>query len=159
VATDSGGEHVRRASGNCGTLIAGSTADPGVEELDVESVQRRLSVLVVDDDHGLRESLLEALNDAGYDAEGIGDGQSAIARLSQLPVPNLVVLDLLLPHVNGWEVLARLRATERLSKIPVIVVSGEGTRLGETVGANALLPKPFALRALLELLERFSARP
>jgi CheY-like chemotaxis protein len=114
-------------------------------------------VLVIDDDTGLRDSLLEALEEAGHAAEGVSDGEAALARLSRLPVPNVVVLDLMLPHVDGWEVLRRMRATERLRRIPVIVVSSEGSRLGETRGADALLPKPFTLRALLDLLDRFGA--
>lgn len=115
-------------------------------------------ILVIDDDTGLRESLLESLAASGHEAEGVSDGFEARERLRRLPLPTLIVLDLLLPHVDGEAILQDIRASRRLASIPVVVISGEGARLGDVRGADAILPKPFALGALLELVDRFSAR-
>lgn len=118
----------------------------------------RARLLVVDDDPGLRASLVEALSDEGFHVESADDGLAALERLQRLPQPELVVLDLVLPHLGGAALLDELRRTPRLKRIAVVAISSDGTRLGEVRGADALLPKPFALHALVDVIDRVLAR-
>lgn len=119
-----------------------------------ESNRPSLRLLVVDDDEALREALLPALAEAGYAAEGVPDGAAARERLNRLPAPDVVVLDMILPYVNGRELLAEMRRSPRLRRIRVIAISADGSCLADAVGADALLPKPFSMQLLVELVER-----
>lgn len=118
----------------------------------------RARLLVVDDDAGLRASLVEALSAEGFHVESADDGLAALERLRRLPQPELVVLDLVMPHLGGAALLDELRRTPRLKRMAVVAISSDGTRLGEVRGADALLPKPFALHALVDVIDRVLAR-
>ena len=122
-----------------------------------------MSILVVDDDVELVGLLKFALDSAGYDVVTAFDGEQALQRLRD-HVPELVILDVNLPHLNGFEVLERLR---RLSQVPVLMLtvrsSEEDEVHGLNLGADDYLRKPFSPRALLarvrSLLRRGGADP
>lgn len=118
----------------------------------------RARLLVVDDDPDLRASLVEALSAEGFGVESADDGLAALERLRRLPQPELVVLDLVMPHLGGAALLDELRRTPRLKRMAVVAISSDGTRLGEVRGADALLPKPFALHALVDVIDRVLVR-
>jgi DNA-binding response OmpR family regulator len=110
------------------------------------SEQRTGTVLVIDDDPTNRLLLRRGLEREGLRVETAADGVEALERLAR-PGIDLVLLDLLMPRLNGHEVLARMRADSRLRHVPVIVVSGadetaEAVRCIE-LGADDFLPKPF----------------
>lgn len=115
-------------------------------------------MLVVDDDETLLQSLNWVLADKGYDVEAIGKGAELIARLDSAR-PDAVLLDLLLPDMDGTEILERLRADERWRDVPIIVISSlspeEGTERAFSLGASDYVAKPFRVR---ELLARIHAR-
>ncbi len=79
-------------------------------------------VLVVDDDDGIRESLVDLLGDAGYTMESAAEGKSALALLRGRPAPDAMILDLMMPGVDGWAVLDAI-ASERLVPIERIIVA------------------------------------
>ncbi len=107
-------------------------------------------ILVVEDEPLILRGLLDALKDEGFRAEGVTDGPAALEAVGRAE-PDLVVLDLMLPGLNGFEVLKRLRRDGR--RTPVIVLTARGAeedRLkGLGLGADDYVTKPFSLRELL----------
>ena len=111
-----------------------------------------MKVLVVDDDVAVRESLRRALRLEGYDVELAADGGEALQRLeSNGDDPDLVVLDVLMPNVDGLEVCRQLRRTGR--RVPVLMLTARdevADRVaGLDAGADDYVVKPFALEELL----------
>jgi CheY-like chemotaxis protein len=106
---------------------------------------RRPTVLVVDDDDAIREIMAEILRDEGYDVVCAGNGAQALNELRKEPEhTDLMLLDLMMPVMSGWELLEELQASSPLSRIPVIVVSAM-----TAPGAWAHLSKPIDLDRLL----------
>ncbi len=115
----------------------------------------RPRVLLVDDDADHRAALKAALLDEGYDVAEADDGRAAIDYLLASPAPSVILLDLLMARVSGWDVLSVLRSYLRLRQIPVIVITGESARLQVPgVGVVAQIQKPVRLLELLELLRQ-----
>jgi DNA-binding response OmpR family regulator len=115
------------------------------------------TVLVVDDDDGIRASLRFALEDHGYDVREAADGETAL-ELVRESVPDVVVLDLMLPGIDGFECCRQLR---RSSDVPVLIVSARGDShdvvAGLEAGADDYIRKPFdvpELAARLRALRR-----
>jgi two-component system response regulator MprA len=111
-----------------------------------------MRVLVVDDDAAVRESLRRALRLEGFDVELAGDGAEALERLEDNgDDPDLVVLDVLMPNVDGLEVCRRLRRTG--SRVPVLMLTARDEVrdrvAGLDAGADDYVVKPFALEELL----------
>ncbi|HVY48459.1 MAG TPA: response regulator [Minicystis sp.] len=104
------------------------------------------SVLVVDDDADLRQTLVATLDEAGYDVREAGAGRAAIDELRRAP-PDLVLLDLMMPGGNGWDVLEAIRGDAKLRAVPVVVVSAYASSAPE--GARALVRKPMGRMELL----------
>ena len=112
-----------------------------------ELVDERPCVLVVDDDAAIRRLLMATLSRSGYVVCEAKNGREALDEM-RAGRSDLVVLDLMMPEMNGWEVLAVRAADETLRRIPVIVISANrGPAIAEAVanGICALLPKPFDL--------------
>src|SRR3954447_20174882 len=111
-----------------------------------------MRILVVDDERAVRDSLRRALELEGYDVELAEDGQEALDRLEAAgDDPDAVVLDILMPRVNGLEVARRLRATG--NRIPILMLTArdqvEDRVEGLDAGADDYVVKPFALEELL----------
>jgi two-component system response regulator MprA len=119
-----------------------------------------MKVLVVDDERAVRESLRRALELDGYDVELAEDGDDALARLARDGQPDAVILDVLMPTIDGLEVCRRLRATG--SSLPVLMLTAraevESRVAGLDAGADDYLPKPFALEELLARLRALLRR-
>jgi two-component system cell cycle response regulator DivK len=105
----------------------------------------RPMILLVEDFTDTRELSADYLRDSGFDVVAVGDGEQAIARAAEL-LPDVVVLDLTLPVVDGWEAIQRLKADERTSRIPIIVTSGHRPETHRQMivdaGCVAYLQKP-----------------
>jgi two-component system response regulator MprA len=110
-----------------------------------------VKILVVDDERAVRESLRRALELEGYDIELAEDGQQALERLDVEAQPDAVILDVLMPGVDGLEVCRTLRT--RGSRLPVLMLTArtqvEDRVEGLDAGADDYLTKPFALEELL----------
>ena len=113
----------------------------------------RHRVYVVEDDVDLRRTLYEALEAQGYEVIVAANGAEALDALRQDPTPPcLILLDLMMPVMNGYEFRAAQRADPALSGIPVIVISAH-ERSG--VDADDFLAKPVALHPLLSVIRRY----
>jgi len=115
-------------------------------------------VLVIDDDLPLRGMLAAALRRHGFQVLLAGDGAEGHRALT-IHHPDIVLLDLAMPNVNGWDFLQRLRETGHLGRTPIIVVSAHLRTDPQAVlhmGVSAILPKPFNLPDLINLIEHLS---
>jgi signal transduction histidine kinase len=113
-------------------------------------------VFVVDDDEALLATLRDVLVAAGYRVATMQDGATALARIG-VARPNLVILDLRLPAVDGWAVLQQLRADPGTRTLPVLAITGIDVERGNEVlsaGADAFLAKPFSLSVLERTVSR-----
>ena len=110
-----------------------------------------MKILVVDDERAVRESLRRALELEGYEIELAADGSEALYRLEGSEEPDAVILDVLMPGVDGLEVCRRLRGSG--SKLPVLMLTArtevEDRVAGLDAGADDYVTKPFALEELL----------
>src|SRR4029079_4051046 len=108
------------------------------------------AILVVEDDADIRESLREALEDAGYCVTTARHGQEGLDRLAHMSRPSLILLDLMMPVMSGPEFLDALHEDSRVSDIPVLIVSAYGDMADETTGCVGFIPKPVPLERLLD---------
>jgi len=116
-------------------------------------------LLLVEDDSGIRESVLECLVTEGYSVDAVSNGSEALDWLAREPRPDLVVLDLVMPVMNGAELLARIRADARLADLPVVLMTAAMPSAALPIPpADAVLSKPFDLDALLEAVARYAPR-
>ena len=99
------------------------------------------SVLIVEDEPALRELYRRALTAARYRATVAEDGLTALAMLEQGNV-DVVVLDLELPRVSGWDVYHEIRSRRRMNKLPIIIVTGNDLKEIDVRDLAAFLPKP-----------------
>jgi CheY-like chemotaxis protein len=114
------------------------------------------TVLVVDDDDDARDVIAACLEEAGHTVEVASHGQEALERLRDGLRPALVVLDLMMPVMDGWTLLGRLSQDPTLSAIPVIVMSAGGELALHSVNAAAQLSKPVDPAALVALVSTLS---
>ena len=114
------------------------------------------AVLIVEDDPDARDTLADLLQLYGYAVATANNGREALEYLAFSPAPCLILLDLMMPVMDGWEFLRQQQHESRFAAIPVVVLSGVvGAR--HTVHSEAAvgyLPKPLDLRSLTDLLER-----
>ena len=113
-------------------------------------------ILVVEDDFMIRETVAELLRDEGYAVACAGNGAEALGLLADGDRPDVILLDLMMPVMNGWELRNALARDPRFSRIPVIVLSA-GSAPGERVsglGVDGFIPKPFETARLLAAVER-----
>src|SRR5512132_3366743 len=124
----------------------------------VADVERK-RVLVIDDDLPLRGMLAAALRQHGFQVLLAGDGAEGHRALT-IHNPDVILLDLAMPDVNGWDFLQRLQETGHLGTIPIVVVSAHVTVQPQALlqmGVAAILPKPFNLSDLIDVIESVSA--
>jgi len=114
-------------------------------------------VLVVDDDAEIRESLVEVLEERGYHAVAAANGQQALATLHGGTRPAVILLDMMMPVMDGPTFRACLRREPELAAIPVVVISAhqDVEENARRLGATAALSKPISFRELLEMMKRF----
>jgi CheY-like chemotaxis protein len=112
-------------------------------------------VLLVEDDHDIRVSVRQTLEDHGYQVYTAANGQQAIELLRKLKIqPQLVVLDLLMPVMDGWQFVELLRSTQALAALPVVVQTAYPD-MPPPQGIDGVLAKPVDLDVLVDLADRY----
>ncbi|SET52825.1 response regulator transcription factor [Oceanicella actignis] len=105
------------------------------------------TILIAEDEPHIVESLRFLLEREGYRVSAAGDGEAAL-RLAAATRPSLLILDVMLPRMNGFEVLRRLRADAALRGTPVLMLTAKGQshdrRTAQEIGADAFITKPFS---------------
>jgi CheY-like chemotaxis protein len=114
------------------------------------------NVLIVDDEPLIAMALEAALEDAGYGVVTAANGRQGLERLAEVPRPDLVLTDMMMPVMGGAEMLAAMAADPDLRGIPVIVLSSlpEETIRARTDGAAAILRKPYTAEEVLGAIAR-----
>jgi CheY-like chemotaxis protein len=115
------------------------------------------NILVVDDDADLRETLQLVLDDSGYGVTAVANGQAALDRLKAGARPSLILLDLMMPEMNGWQFLERAQADAVLDAIPVVIMTARKATDPLPAPSKQVLHKPFDSDALLKAVARHSA--
>ncbi|HWC35328.1 MAG TPA: response regulator [Mycobacteriales bacterium] len=120
------------------------------------------TVLVVDDAADIRLLQRAVLGRSGYVVEEAASGPAALAALAKDPIPDIVVLDIQMPVMDGWDTLAAIRADPRLVDLPVILCTvksrPEDTERAWRAGCDGYLGKPFSITNLVEEVETALAR-
>lgn len=112
------------------------------------------TVLVVEDDRDHRETLRDVLVEAGYRVETAADGSEALGQLRSGLAPDVIIVDLVMPVMDGPTMIVELKKETAFTSIPVVAVSKAGDRaLASCPVVAGYLRKPFGLRALLENIE------
>lgn len=118
-------------------------------------------VLIAEDEPNIVESLSFVLEREGFAVRAVLDGEAALREL-RTEAPDLLILDLMLPKMNGFEVLKALKSDPVLASIPVIVLTAKGQaqdrRMIEEIGAEGFMTKPFSNREIAERVRQLAAR-
>ncbi len=122
--------------------------------------QANETILVVEDDADARETLALVLEGEGFEVAMAADGAEALRYLRECPLPCLILLDLMMPGMNGWEFRRQQRRDPELAAIPVLVVSAVADQPGAAPALDAadVLRKPLDLQVLLEKVDTLCQR-
>ena len=116
-------------------------------------------VLIAEDEQNIVESLSFILKREGYEVSAIFDGGEVIDSVTANP-PDIVILDVMLPQINGFEILKQLRGTPQISGLPVIVITAKGQAQDRTtaanLGADVFLSKPFSNKDIVAEVKRLT---
>ncbi len=118
-------------------------------------------ILIVEDEESLLKLESILLTSKGYDVKGVANGQSALDAIAE-EKPDLVLLDIMLPEIDGFEVCQRIKDEPTTKNIPVIMLTAKKSRedmaRGERVGADWYITKPFKSAMVIETIQRFLAK-
>lgn len=121
-----------------------------------------MNILIVDDDPDLVTLATRWLEREGHRVSHVGTGPAALETLGRDPLPDLVLLDVMLPRIDGFAVLRRLRAEERTKSLPVMIVSSfdrhKDVERGKQLGANDYLVKPLMEYQFLDRVAKFAPK-
>src|SRR5262245_35202905 len=112
------------------------------------------NILVVDDDDDLRQTLELLLDDSGYAVTAVADGQAALDQLNAGARPEVILLDLMMPGMNGWQFLERVRGDAVLGSIPVVIMTARKVVDPWPTPSADVIHKPFDSRSLLSTIAR-----
>lgn len=115
-------------------------------------------IMVVDDEPDLLEVVRLILESDGYQVVTAGGGQEALDKM-EMEKPDLVLLDIIMPKMDGWEVFSRIKADPKTTDIPVIMLTAKDQRIDKLIGLHVVrvddyITKPFGRAELLERIKR-----
>lgn len=117
-------------------------------------------VLIAEDEPNIVESLTFILNRSGFEVESVGDGAAALESI-QSRRPDVVILDVMLPSMNGFEVMKSVRANDAVKTTPIIILTAKGqSRDRQTameIGADAFVTKPFSNSDIIDKVRELTA--
>ncbi|MCG6953537.1 MAG: response regulator [Burkholderiales bacterium] len=124
----------------------------------MSEARKRKTILLVEDDADLVELATHWLERDGYAVRSIADGREALEQLAADPLPDLLLLDVMIPHVTGFEVLQKLRAEARTRELPVVMMTSfsreRDVARGRELGANDYIIKPLMELDFLDRVAR-----
>lgn len=123
----------------------------------VVELAQQPDILVVDDDHDIREALAEVLELEGYRVATASNGSEALDLLRARPGVRLILLDLMMPTKTGWEFRAEQKQDAALASIPVVVISASGQ--AQSIDAAGFINKPVDVDRLLRAVDKTIAAP
>jgi CheY-like chemotaxis protein len=111
-------------------------------------------ILIVDDDEDLRESVQMILEARGFSVAVAANGRVALERIQNGTRPSLILLDLMMPEMNGWQFLERVRRDASLGSIPIVIMTAHRSRDLPGVAPDDVLHKPFDASELLAIVTK-----
>jgi CheY-like chemotaxis protein len=126
-----------------------------LESPDRESPIVTCPVLIVEDDADLREMMAQLLTLEGFNAATVSNGREALAYLQSNAAPDVILLDLMMPVMDGWEFRREQQRHREMADVPVIILSALDQARATDVAADAFLKKPLDFDRLLELIRRY----
>jgi CheY-like chemotaxis protein len=114
-------------------------------------------VLIIEDDAGMREMMAQLLTLEGFKTETVANGRDALEYLRRGDLPDLILLDLMMPVMDGWEFRRLQREDPELAHLPVIVLSALDPTRATDFGESVFLTKPLDFDRLLQLVRRYCA--
>ena len=149
TSTDRSSDDASKPANTTADRSANTTADTSAG---------RPHVLLLEDDDSLRELLVHKLESSGYETTALADGRECWSFLATGEPPDLVLLDVMVPGLDGFRVLGRIRNDDQLEGVPIIVLSSRGrqadVRRGFDLGADDYVTKPFSPAALVARVRR-----
>jgi len=121
----------------------------------IKAPNGRCPVLIVDDDGDLRDMMAQLLMLEGFQAASVANGREALEYLHQSTKPDVILLDLMMPVMDGWEFRRRQQADPAVADVPVIILSALDPARASGVNANAFLKKPLDFDRLLSLVRAY----
>jgi CheY-like chemotaxis protein len=114
------------------------------------------SILIVDDDEDCRAALREVLEEDGMNVVEAANGRAALDYLVSHDAPSLIILDVVMPVISGWQLLTILRNYYRLSRIPVLILSGCDVPVSvDSQLVSRFMPKPYDVSDLVKAVHRY----
>ena len=123
--------------------------------------ERPVKVLVIEDDEYSRDALAHLLTAEGYDAQSAHDGEAGLDKAREAN-PDVIVLDLNLPGIDGKQVIKMIRGDESIASIPILVVTGDDDKAAQAavdIGADGYLTKPVEFDTLISAITNIQASP
>jgi CheY-like chemotaxis protein len=115
------------------------------------------TILLIDDEDAIRQVLSLALEFEGYQVFTASNGEEGLRTLQRIPRPDLILLDLMMPVMDGWEFLEAIKKDTAFSDIPVVIVTAS-RKSDEIKGAAAVIEKPVGLNELFRVAGRYCQR-
>jgi CheY-like chemotaxis protein len=114
------------------------------------------NILIIEDDESIRKMIASVLEVEGYSVAAASNGKQALEKIRGGAVPDIILLDMMMPVMNGWDFLDFVRSNATTSKIPIIVVSAYA-EIAKSVKPDAVVAKPVQLKSLLQAIEGLAA--
>jgi CheY-like chemotaxis protein len=131
--------------------------DPAAEAAGAARLVTVATILVVDDDPDIRQLVAELLRLSGYVSTTAASGGEALSRMAVGAIPSLVLLDVQMPELDGWDTLRAIRADPVLGRVPVVLCTVKAAAvdlaLGWSLGCDGYVVKPFAIADLVSEVE------
>ncbi|NDJ33725.1 MAG: response regulator [Chloroflexi bacterium] len=123
-----------------------------------DNLEETIRVLCIEDDPAMIELVTLILKNRGYDVRGASSGQEGLDLINDFD-PNLILLDLMMPDMSGWDVYTQIRANDGTREIPVIVVTAKAQNIDKVLGLRIAkvqdyIVKPFSPAELIESVEK-----
>ncbi len=138
-----------------------ATLNPRVEAPTMPTAMAKPRVLLIEDERALTDVLAYNLRREGYDVTVVHDGRDGL-RKAQTQIPDLIILDLMLPGLDGLEVCRELRAGERTRHVPILMLTAKAEEtdqvVGFSMGADDYVTKPFSVKVLMQRLKALQRR-
>ncbi len=120
----------------------------------MEGRDGRRTILIVEDDADIRETLQHLLEASGYRAAPASNGQVALDLIDTIGKPCLILLDLMMPVMDGWAFLTALDQDDALVEVPIVIVSAYTDKVASLERAQQILKKPVDIHALMEVVRQ-----